>query len=362
MKFFNIDLHVSVIADIRTIFESMGHQVDDWTLSGHAHIFGRSRDKIDVINHVNWKNLDQKMCDDFYDRYKDELSEYDGFICTYAPSFCLLYEKFQKPIITIAPIRYEAPFWNDKKKWKWYNDYLKNGIENKLIIPVVNNKVDKRYCEMYTEKEWHHIPSLCEYTNAPYSPKPEKEVFLYSSFFNFQNLYQDDKIVPKNQVLKANYKWQDLSEYSGIIHIPYCPSTMSIFEQYTSSIPLFFPSFDFILSLREKFGSHGILNQLSWRETHNLPPSNIFNPVKASLIKNLNDYGNIDNEKEWIGLSDFYDEEWMPHIQHFNSFPELSSMLRNVNLTEISDAMKRQNIIRKELVYKKWDTILKNLV
>ena len=34
MKFFNIDLHVSVIADIRRIFNDLGHDVDDWTLSG----------------------------------------------------------------------------------------------------------------------------------------------------------------------------------------------------------------------------------------------------------------------------------------------------------------------------------------
>jgi len=35
MKFFNIDLHISVIADLRRIFNDLGHEVDDWTLSEH---------------------------------------------------------------------------------------------------------------------------------------------------------------------------------------------------------------------------------------------------------------------------------------------------------------------------------------
>ena len=33
MKFFNLDLHIAVISDIKRIFEDLGHQVDDWTLS-----------------------------------------------------------------------------------------------------------------------------------------------------------------------------------------------------------------------------------------------------------------------------------------------------------------------------------------
>ena len=40
MKFFNIDLHISVIADIKKIFTDLGHEVDDWSLSGHAWAFG----------------------------------------------------------------------------------------------------------------------------------------------------------------------------------------------------------------------------------------------------------------------------------------------------------------------------------
>ena len=105
MKFFNIDLHISVIEDIKTIFNDLGHQVDSKCISSHTWVLGRSVDKVDIIGQNNWANICPKMCDDFYERYKDELSEYDGFIVTHTPSFSLLYERFNKPIITVASTR-----------------------------------------------------------------------------------------------------------------------------------------------------------------------------------------------------------------------------------------------------------------
>lgn len=36
MKFFNVDCHVSVIADLKNIFKNFGHEVTSWSLSGHT--------------------------------------------------------------------------------------------------------------------------------------------------------------------------------------------------------------------------------------------------------------------------------------------------------------------------------------
>ena len=357
MKFFNLDLHIAVIADIKRIFEDLGHQVDDWTLSGHSWAMDRSPDKVDVVSAANWHSLDEEMCDAFYERYKDELSQYDGFICTYAPSFCLLYEKFKKPIITVAPIRYEAPFWDDKKKWEWLNEYLKDGIDKGLIIPIANNKCDKEYCEVYTQREWNHIPSLCEYTESLYQPKHSS--FLYHSLFPLHMLHYDPIIQNKKDALGPHYKWHQLTEYRGMIHIPYNVSTMSIFENYTSGMPMFFPSLEFMLKLRKSFGNMGILNQLSWREVWAQPPGTIISgPANKT---DINNYGDVDQERPWIELADFYDEEWMPHINYFNSFHELSAMLNEVDTTTISQNMLSFNKIRKERVYGLWRDVLRGI-
>ena len=66
------------------------------------------------------------MCNDFYEKHRNELDKYDGFIVTHIPMLSLLYEKFKKPIILIASTRYEYPFTNDIRKWIWLNNYINN--------------------------------------------------------------------------------------------------------------------------------------------------------------------------------------------------------------------------------------------
>ena len=169
MKFFNVDLHVAVIEDIKKIFNDLGHEVHSKNISSHNWVFNRESDKIDIIGQHNWTSLSPKICDDFYERYKDELSEYDGFIVTYPPTFSLLFEKFNKPIIIVAATRYEAPFTNDITKWDQFNDFLRRKIDENMVIPVANNLYDKKYCEGFTDREWIHIPSVCEYTDLKYT-------------------------------------------------------------------------------------------------------------------------------------------------------------------------------------------------
>ena len=79
MRIFNLDCHISVIADLKQIFENLDHDVTSWSISGHNWVFGKESKKVDIINPSSWMSLDKDMCDRFYERYKDELSEYDIF-------------------------------------------------------------------------------------------------------------------------------------------------------------------------------------------------------------------------------------------------------------------------------------------
>lgn len=55
MNFFNIDCHVSVIADLKKIFENLGHEVTSWSISGHNWVFGNYPKKIEIINEHSWR-------------------------------------------------------------------------------------------------------------------------------------------------------------------------------------------------------------------------------------------------------------------------------------------------------------------
>lgn len=328
MNFFNIDLHISVIADIKKIFKKLGHNVDDKCLSGHAFVMGRQTDTIGLgLTNNNWQILlNKSFCDRFYDRYKDELKGYDGFICTYPPSFALLYEKFNKPIIIQAPIRFEAPFQNKPDELKTFIDFLQNGIDNKQIIPICNSLYEKKYCEKFTDREWKLIPNICDYTNI--NCMGTGNTFLLYSRQNI--ICNHNKVMSSRQYLGHNYTWSKLNNIAGAIHLPYNISTMSIFEQYTGNIPLLFPTPEFIIELYNK----GLaLTEISW---------------------NHNKLDSID----WIKLADFYNEEWMPYIQYFESFNHLEQMVNNANSIELSNNMRTFNYERKEKIYNLWKDVL----
>ena len=353
MKFFNLDLHISVIADVKNIFENLGHSVDNWSISGHAHIMGRPADEVEVVNQHTWRQLDEEMVEKFYKRYESTLRTYDGFIVTHTPCFSLLYEKFNKPIITIASTRYEDPFSSAGTRWAKFNNYLRRQIDEQKVIPITNNKYDKKYTELYTGREWQHIPSLCAYTDAAYTGKNSQ--YLYSS--KFKPTLRASGLIDKEKALPRGYKWQQLADYRGVVHIPYNVSTMSIFEQYTANIPLFFPSWEFLYTLREKFGNNGVLSEASWNQVHNLPSH-------SALFAGLSDPNNFRDTLEimnWARLSDFYDEENMPYIQYFNSFQHLEELLQTTDVNEVSTNMKKHNKSRKKMVHDAWDKILKSL-
>lgn len=351
MKLFNLDCHISVIADLKKIFTDLGHEVVSWSISGHNFVFDREPSKVDVINQQSWWHLDDKMADDFYERYKDELSEFDAFICTYPLTFAKLYQKFKKPIILHVPIRYEVPFHNSKEKWEDFNEYLINGIDQGLIIPVANSEYDKRYFEFFVGRECKLIPNICEYTDTKWNPI--KEHFLYSGRLPV-NL-DPNKIVNKDTL--GRYKWDDLSTFKGIVVIPYTCSTMSIFEHYTSNIPLFFPSKKHIMELYQTFGQV-VLSELTWNRVFSLSPGSV---IECDRSNDPNDYNNLEIMDRWIDYSDFYNQDSMPHIIYFDSPDDLLKKLDTTNLSEVSEKMSNFNKLKKVKVYEEWNKILSNL-
>lgn len=338
MKFFNIDLHISVIADIKHIFENLGHQVDSKTLSGHSWVFGKQIDTTRVINQYNWKDLDDSICESFYKDSKEELDKYDGFIAAYPPSFSLLYEKFNKPIITVAATRYEYPFTFDKNRWNKLNHYLST---NKNIVRIANNLFDKYYCELFTEVDWKHVPSLCEYTKEKYEPNNNK-IILFTKRKQFAGTIDKSSL--------GRYTWKNLFQNKAIAHVPYNYSTMSIFEQYTANMPLLFPDKNY---LTQMFLNNESMSEISFRQVFSAEPKS-----ELGVFSDPNCYKNLSVFTDNLRFADFYDTEWMPYLIYFKSETDLLQIIKDLNFEDISNKMKQKNLERKEIVYSLWKKIL----
>ena len=254
IKLFNLDLHISVIKDIQYILKDLYQdkvEVFNWSISGHSWVFKEHSVMPDIINANTWKNINIDMINNFVNKYKDFLSTFDGFIVTHTPVFCLLYETFNKPIILINSCRYEQPFsWNNNiSMWNYLNFKLKEMYDKKQLVVISNNKGDAEYLKYGTGIDSHVIASLCLYTKSKYLPIHNK--FIINNNFN---IIENENICNKNFCLKDGYSWQQLYNYKGIIHMPYEISTMSIFEQYSANVPLFFPSKEYLIDLiKNKF-------------------------------------------------------------------------------------------------------------
>lgn len=352
MKFFNIDQHVSVIADIAHIFKNLGHQVDDWSLSGHHWVVGKSKATIPLSNGTNLTCsgvCTQEICDSFYEQHKDTLNQYDAFIACYPTEFALLYERWNKPIIVVNCIRYDHPNTFNPAIRDRLNNFLKQKHAEGKLYYVCNNKGDQFYTHYFTGIWGMHIPNLCEYTNAKYTGTKNKFI-LHDRSYNV--LPSTDLYTSLGAIRNGDwrYSWQDLYSYKGIIHVPYHNGSMSIFEHYTANIPMFIPSKRYA---KELFYQNNILSDLTFYKIHKVPePEDIDNPNSLRNPKILN---------KWLDTCDFYDEENMKHIQYFDSPNDLNRLLRTVDVKDISNNMAKHNVLRKESVYARWQEILTSI-
>jgi hypothetical protein len=356
MKFFNIDLHISIIADMKRIFTDLGHEVNDLSLSEHTWVFNRSKDSVPMLDNGRWMHLTpEQLSEEFYEYRNNKIvKDADAFIVTYPPTFSHLYQKYDKPIIINNPIRYEWPFSFRKREWDYFNDYLRDGVDSGKIVLVANNLYDKFYMEKFIKREVTHIPSICDYYGAYYEENDSD--FIYYSRDKLNEI-KNPKIKYKDDLF-GRHTHQDLVKFKGIIHMPYQISYMSIFEQYTSNIPLFFPTKDLLLEIYET-KKYNVLKEVSW--------NNYFNQPNRSIIgydgeHDPNNYTDIESVKHWLDYADFYDEEWMPYLTYFSSIEELDNLVDSVDLNDISMKMKAFNEKKKEKVYGMWDDIIKNKI
>ena len=349
MKFFALDCHIG-IADIMSVFAELGHELVVHSLSSHSHLMGWKKSNDYVINENNWRCLNSANRDIFYETHKEELRDYDGFVCFYPPSFSMLYEKFEKPIITQVPIRFEVPFQHKRHDLSRYITHLRNTIASGQLTPLANNRFDSAYCSSIVGKEFKLIPSLCDYLKIE-KGEPSKEVLIHGD---------TQKIVPEicgTKRLGKGYSWKELYSHKAVVHIPYHNTIMSLFEQYSANMPILVPSNDFMIELWRQNPS-SIMSQKSWLEVDNKSPERIYQ-IDSKLDVNL--YDNEEVVKNIVEMSDWNDKEWMPHTVKFESWEHLRHLIENYDFGAVSDAMKADSFVRKSKILNLWQGVMEKI-
>lgn len=331
-------MHISIVHDVKTLLPEIGHEVESCCMSGHTWVNKENQCATEIIHPGNFRYIDQQMCDKFYEKYKDVLSGFDGFIHSYPPAFAALFEKFNKPIYTIACTRYEYPCGSGEEgsinRLKWLNEKLMSGYKNGQIKFIANNLYDKKYSEEYCGGEWKFIPSICKYVEHLTCNGSNDQIIMWDrNRDGLRNELSHSKINLKFTTSQV-YDRTQLINYAGIVHIPYNISIMSAFEHYAMGIPMFVPSYDLLMKWKKT--GRSVLTELEFVSNLNSPPKD-----------------------EWIKLADWYDNTNMPGVMLFDSVEHLHELIDTYDREKITKTMKDFYKIKKEKVLSLWKETIK---
>ena len=317
LRMFNLDLHIGVIADLSSEFKNQQCTIDAWSISWHNHLVPGKLPVPDAVRHVNnwnWRDLNPDRINRFKKRYRLWLNTFDGFICTYPPTFSELFGGLNKPIFIVAATRYETPYTNQPDQWSRFNSFLKSEVNAGLIHLYANNKGDADYLFHFTNLSVKVLPSLCEKFPARWSGSEGQNLILSrdKQLSNMLSIGTQGKYLDIS-ILGNPYKWIDLLNCREILVIPQNISTMSLFEFATAGIPVAIPSKRWIKELKHK--GFKVVNELTFHEIEEIPISN-----KNDIPTNYKSEGYLD---WWLERADFYDKKLMPNVRIVDNLNEL---------------------------------------
>jgi hypothetical protein len=346
---FNLDLHVGVIADVRTQLEARGLSLADWTLSESSWVAGREREPVAIVNERTVYSFGPRLAGRFRRVYGSYLRSFRGFVAIYPPAFELLYEGLGRPVLAIAATRYEWPFTHHGPSWDWLDDSLRRGVDEGWLTLAANNLADRDYLASYTGLEPVHVPSACTYTGLTYTGgQPETLISTRPELAEEIAAQVDNRALPMHFALTQGYSRADLYDRRALVFIPYNVSIMALSEHYTACVPIYVPDRAFLKQLMKEHPNE-VLSSLSFCQVTGRPPAP--RPGRPDL----NDVRDPQVVDWYLDRADFYDTEWMPHIRRFESWSHLAHLLDTDDPHEISAEMQRERPERLRRIEELWN-------
>jgi len=197
---------------------------------------------------------------------------------------------------------------------------------------------DQMYIRYFTGINAVLLPSVTIMTES-YKPSSTDILVTEMHSSHAAGLYAKLKsISPRLRRLRTKYSfysYSQLVENTAILHMPYCPSVMSLFEHYAMYIPILVPSPEFLWDLHDE---NDLVTERTWQRlrTGKRPNGSEISGVDP-LIPDPNNDVDRNAFLHWIKFSDFY--QW-PHILQFSSWKELSDIVDTTEWKSVSEKMK----------------------
>lgn len=318
---FNLDCHVSVIADLKSGFRGLhATKVISWSLSGHNFVFRRiftQPDPVAGINANSWSRMDSRDVEKFRTKYLKFLRCFDGFIVTHTPVFIEIFSTFKKPILVVVSTRYEHPYTTLPQRWQALDDALKAGSQCGRLTIVANNRGDADYFSDLVGLQIRVVPSLCDYIAYTDRKAPDLKIVQAKSedFARRISIAIGGPWQTKREALGNRYSFSELGRVAAVVYIPYNTSTMTLFELATIGVPVLVPSASFLKRLASE--EPGVMSELVFANN-----SRFLGKERSSGQNLTPGSASGDFLDWWIGRADFYDTALMPNVLQFESWSD----------------------------------------
>lgn len=377
-RFFGLDHHHAVLWDAKQILRPLGIRVDfTWLCDGRPPIneaipssVPSFQSSLDIYKAPADKSLDPSL-----KAYIEE-KKYDGIITSHSLVTSYRLKDLGLPIYHINSTRFGNEWIQEPEKHALLVKSIEDLLKKKQLRVFHNNRGDHRYFVQFfkEQKDQHaYIPSLCESilrlrsiipTQIPTQTQTPQKFLVWdtrqvllqdkSPFMTqlFKQLKQTlGESIDSQAVLLAETKSYlpegYLDKYTAVIHLPYNVSTMSIYQQTRSNIPVWVPSKRLLAQL---WSSHEEPNELSWT---------VFAPgseANASILDNVRD---PEIAAAWTSWADFYYPETMGCILEFDSIEELVQRITTTDYQAVIDTSEAKQQARREKIFEAWELGLK---
>ena len=291
-----------------------------------------------------------------------DMARVDAFAMFYCSSQFEMYRPYNKSIISIAALRYEAC--RTPPRWQDLNGNVSLLFRQSKHIIGANNQYDREYIRYFTGLKVDLIPSFCVYTGGSYNPKQNSYIFYpqrdgfqgeFATFWEtqFRMYYNNFNATFELVPIRAKYfETEHLASHIGIVHVPYQVSTMSIFEQYRMGIPLFFAAYETFVKWNIKYRIvYDRTSAMLWgfSKGSDIPPHET-----QRRIPDPNDESDSASQRYWFRYADYYT---FPHITYFQSIEQLVQTLHEMSrerLFEISTQMRAFNRLQLKQLLQYW--------
>lgn len=274
MRVLHLSFHKGCINDFNAVCERLGVECE---VLSHVSEWNTNKSLPTLWEYSNQHyNVNHSQAEKYWNRYKDYFNEFDCIITSdTAPlSRIFLQNNWQKKLIIWICNRfdythrdaYSPPDFPDKE----YYDLFRKATTMPNVKIFSNNAFESLHCSSY-DIEINDIMKACGGIGdrgdiggiGDNSNEQTLYIIPYHNETNMMNLKKHLELMN----IKAELR-NDKEENKGgweagdaLIHIPYSPCTMALFESFQIGIIFFIPSFAFLNELFAKYTHHWFQNK-----------------------------------------------------------------------------------------------------